>query len=236
MSHLRDAWSAVPGSTWEDGGRYQVTDEAVLLHAHPSSIEATVGCVQLRSQVRGDLPLLVRHFKENAVGHLRFNSLVCNAEGEVTCPTINCQPLWKQVGLSYFDVVSVKWVMFGGLEMGLFWGMLSRKGLKLKRCWGMVKLGAASQPFHLSIHSHCIANVPIRPLAYFMDQNENCVWKTALLYSMSCNKGCLEPEVCLIWWSRFHTLMSENLPHISEVSSVFKRHLKLCIVTCLFLS
>lgn len=50
--------------------QYQVTDEAVLLHAHPSSIEATVGCVQFRSQVRDELPLLVKGFKENAVGHL----------------------------------------------------------------------------------------------------------------------------------------------------------------------
>ena len=28
--------------------------------------------------------------------------------------------LYETGGLSYFDVVSVKWVMFGGLEMGLF--------------------------------------------------------------------------------------------------------------------
>lgn len=56
-----------------------VLDGAVLLQAHPVSMQAIVDCIQVRSQDRDGLPLLARRFKENAIGHFWFNSLDTNS-------------------------------------------------------------------------------------------------------------------------------------------------------------
>lgn len=148
-----------------------VLDGAVLLHAHPIRTQAIVDCIQARSQDRDGLPLLARGFKENAIGHFWFNSLDTNSVQSwrrPPIPTTNCQPYTGSV--SHFDLVSVKWVIFGGLEVGI--SLLRddiQKGFEVKEMfefsygWGIVKLGAVSQPFHLRIHSppFCECTYPI---------------------------------------------------------------------------
>lgn len=148
-----------------------VLDGAVLLQAHPVSMQAIVDCIQVRSQDRDGLPLLARRFKENAIGHFWFNSLDTNSVQSwrrPPIPTTNCQPYTGSV--SHFDLVSVKWVIFGGLEVGI--SPLRddiQKGFEVKEMfefsygWGIVKLGTVSQPFHLRIHSSpfCECTYPI---------------------------------------------------------------------------
>lgn len=83
--------------------------------------------------------------------------------------------------------------------------MISRKGLKLKRCLSSATDEGSSNWEQFLNHStseftvHHFVSAPILYLAYFKDQYENWLcMKNCILYAISHNKFYLEPQVCLI--------------------------------------